>query len=152
THPQAPGHTPGGSSSGSAAAVADGMVPLALGTQTGGSILRPAAFCGIVGFKPSFGTVNRAGLKMAAESFDTIGLMGRDVDDVALAWGALVGHARALPVLPRPNAPAPRLRVFRGPYWDQASPDAAAALANTCERLAARGWTVQELAPPAGFD
>src|SRR5690606_38117803 len=69
-NPLRPGHTPGGSSSGSAAAVADGMTPLALGTQTGGSVLRPASFCGVVGFKPTFGTISRQGMKFAAESFD----------------------------------------------------------------------------------
>lgn len=148
THPWSLEHTPGGSSSGSAAAVADHMVPLALGTQTGGSILRPAAFCGIVGFKPSYGTVSRSGLKMAAESFDTIGLMARDVDDVALTWSALVGSARPLPTM---RAPAPRLRVFRGPSWDQASPDAAGALEQTCDDLRQRGWIVEELPAPAGF-
>ncbi|QKD42089.1 amidase (plasmid) [Alicycliphilus denitrificans] len=147
THPLAPQHTPGGSSSGSAAAVADCMVPLALGTQTGGSILRPAAFCGIVGFKPTFGTVSRSGLKMAAESFDTIGLMARDVDDVALAWGALVGSTRVLPYPTR----APRLRLFRGHYWDHASPDAEATLARVSESLRSRDWTVEELPTPPGF-
>ncbi len=107
THPAAPDRTPGGSSSGSAAAVADHMVPVALGTQTGGSIIRPAAFCGVVGFKPSFGTINRAGLKFAAESFDTIGMMARDVDDIALVWRVLVGAGTTLEM---PEA-APRLLV-----------------------------------------
>lgn len=148
THPWSPEHTPGGSSSGSAAAVADHMVPLALGTQTGGSILRPASFCGIVGFKPSYGTVSRTGLKLAAESFDTIGLMARDVDDIALTWKALVRSARPLPAL---RSPAPRLRVFRGPYWDQAARDAGDALEQTCDGLRERGWVVEELPTPADF-
>ncbi|MGB9150803.1 MAG: amidase, partial [Burkholderiales bacterium] len=82
-------HTPGGSSSGSAAAVADCMVPLAFGTQTGGSTLRPAAFCGIVGFKPTFNLVNRAGVKPEAESLDTIGIMTRCVADAALFTAAV---------------------------------------------------------------
>ncbi len=73
-NPLALGHTPGGSSSGSAAAVADDMVPVAFGTQTGGSVLRPASFCGVIGFKPTFGTFNPVGVKPAAESFDTVGL------------------------------------------------------------------------------
>src|SRR6185295_9422626 len=76
--------TPGGSSSGSAAAVADFMAPLALGTQTGGSTIRPAAYCGVVGYKPSFNLINRAGAKPLAESQDTVGLLGRSVPDVAL--------------------------------------------------------------------
>src|SRR5437764_7282617 len=75
-------HTPGGSSSGSAAAVADGMVPLALGTQTGGSVIRPAAYCGTFAIKPSFGSINRAGTKFVAESLDTIGIFSRDVEDL----------------------------------------------------------------------
>ncbi len=120
THPLAPAHTPGGSSSGSAAAVADGMVPVAFGTQTGGSIVRPASFCGIMGFKPSYGTVNRAGLKLAAESLDTIGLMARDIDDVALFWRALVGRERGS-LLSRDTPP--RLLLFRSHHWSRASAD-----------------------------
>ena len=90
-HPLDPSHTPGGSSSGSAAAVADFMVPVALGTQTGGSVIRPAAFCGVFGYKPSFGRFNRAGVKPAAESFDTIGLIARTIDDLRLLDSALIG-------------------------------------------------------------
>src|SRR5258708_13511318 len=74
-HPHNPGHTPGGSSSGSAAAVADGQVPLAFGTQTGGSVIRPAAYCGVVGYKPTFGDFSRVGIKMQSHSLDTLGLM-----------------------------------------------------------------------------
>jgi Asp-tRNA(Asn)/Glu-tRNA(Gln) amidotransferase A subunit family amidase len=84
-------HSPGGSSSGSAAAVADFMVPLALGTQTAGSTIRPAAFCGVCSYKPTFNLINRAGLKFSAESLDTIGLFGRCVEDVALFNHALSG-------------------------------------------------------------
>ena len=91
SNPHNPAYTPGGSSSGSAAAVADHMVPLAYGTQTGGSIIRPASFCGVVGYKPTYGRINRAGLKFAAESLDTIGFMGRSVDDVQLMLEAHVG-------------------------------------------------------------
>lgn len=148
THPLAPEHTPGGSSSGSAAAVADHMVPIALGTQTGGSIVRPAAYCGIVGFKPSYGTVSRTGLKMAAESFDTIGLMARDVEDIAVAWRVLVGSTRSMPVH---RGSTPRLLLFRGHYWDQASPDSVAALESAAEDLRARGGAIEELPVPAGF-
>ena len=148
THPWEPGHTPGGSSSGSAAAVADYMAPLALGTQTGGSVLRPASFCGIVGFKPSFGSISRSGMKMAAESFDTVGLMARDVDDIALAWQALAGvEDRQAAPLPRP----PKLKLFRSPYWSQASRDTMAAVEQAGEDLRERGWTIEELPTPAGF-
>ena len=82
-------HTPGGSSSGSAAAVADGMVPAALGSQTGGSVIRPAAFCGIHGFKPTFGVIPRTGMLTQAHSLDTVGVMGRSVEDLALLADAL---------------------------------------------------------------
>jgi len=88
-NPKNPAHTPGGSSSGSAAAVADGMVPLGFGSQTAGSVIRPASFCGCVGFKPSFGVIPRAGAKMLADSLDTIGVMARTVDDAAFfLWRA----------------------------------------------------------------
>jgi Asp-tRNA(Asn)/Glu-tRNA(Gln) amidotransferase A subunit family amidase len=76
---------PGGSSSGSAAAVADGMVPLAFGTQTAGSIIRPAAFCGVVGYKPTYGTINRVGVKLLSDTLDTLGALARTVPDVALS-------------------------------------------------------------------
>ena len=82
-NPHNPAHTPGGSSSGSAAAVADFMVPLALGTQTGGSTIRPAAYCGTFGCKPSFNSINRAGLKFVAESLDTVGILSRWAGDAA---------------------------------------------------------------------
>lgn len=82
-------HTPGGSSSGSAAAVADAMVPVALGTQTLGSVLRPASYCGIVGFKPSYGRINRAGVKPLAESLDTVGILARGIEDAEMVYRAL---------------------------------------------------------------
>src|SRR5262249_58839268 len=82
-------HTPGGSSSGSGAAVADFMVPIAYGTQTGGSVLRPAAHCGVFGFKPSFGAFSRRGVYPAAESLDTIGLIARSLDDLQLVAAVL---------------------------------------------------------------
>jgi Asp-tRNA(Asn)/Glu-tRNA(Gln) amidotransferase A subunit family amidase len=85
-------HTPGGSSSGSAAAVADFMAPLSIGTQTGGSIIRPAAYCGVVGYKPTFGRLNRAGVKPLVESVDTLGLMARDVADAAAFVQVLDGE------------------------------------------------------------
>src|SRR5918992_3564396 len=83
-------HTPGGSSSGSAAAVADFMVPLAIGTQTGGSVIRPAAYCGVVGFKPSLGLFTPAGMHPNTESLDTVGTMARSVEDTALFRAALM--------------------------------------------------------------
>jgi amidase len=148
TNPLAPSHTPGGSSSGSAAAVADGMVPLALGTQTGGSIIRPAAFCGVIGFKPSFGTANRAGLKFAAESLDTIGLLARDIDDVELAWRILVGRVAARVLGP---TAIPRFALFRTHHWDKATASTIAAVESTADRLRAAGAIVTEIPLPDGF-
>src|SRR5438477_9494382 len=83
-NPHDPSRTPGGSSSGSAAAVADFMVPLAIGTQTGGSVIRPAAYCGVIGFKPSFGLFPPAGMRINTETLDTVGIMARSVGDIAL--------------------------------------------------------------------
>ena len=134
-------HSPGGSSSGSAAAVADCMVPLAFGTQTGGSIIRPAAFCGVVGYKPSFNLINRAGLKFSAESLDTIGLFGRSVADVALFAHAVSGQA-----MPHFDAPVPlRIGLHRTPHWLQASAPARATLEQAAQMLAAAGAQVQDI-------
>jgi Asp-tRNA(Asn)/Glu-tRNA(Gln) amidotransferase A subunit family amidase len=91
-NPRNPAHTPGGSSSGSAAAVADCMVPLALGTQTGGSVIRPAAYNGAFAIKPSFGSINRQGAKFVAESLDTIGIFARSVEDLAFSLEILSGR------------------------------------------------------------
>ena len=118
-NPRNPGHTPGGSSSGSAAAVATGFCPLALGTQTCGSVIRPAAYCGVVGFKPSYGRMPTGGVLLVAESFDTLGLFATD-----LAW-----VERAAPVLCswwRPVGPLgpPVLARPDGPYLDQATEEA----------------------------
>jgi len=134
--------TPGGSSSGSAAAVADLMAPLALGTQTGGSVLRPASFCGIVGFKPGFGRYNRAGLKMAAESLDTIGLLARTIDDVELLDAVLVGAP-----VPQPRAPEkpPRIGICRTHLWETAQPETVAAVEDAAARLAKAGSRVREV-------
>ena len=91
-NPRNPEHTPGGSSSGSAAAVAAGMVPLAVGTQTGGSVIRPAAFCGVYGFKPTFGLIPRPGVLTQAPSLDTVGVFARSLEDVALLADAMAGY------------------------------------------------------------
>jgi Asp-tRNA(Asn)/Glu-tRNA(Gln) amidotransferase A subunit family amidase len=146
TNPHNPAHTPGGSSSGSAAAVADVMVPLALGTQTMGSVIRPAAFCGVIGYKPSFGTFARAGVKPSSDSVDTIGLFARSLDDVVLMSAVLTGGERGDfdGSLDRP----PRLALFRGPHWSKAEPAAAAHLENAARTLAAAGAAVSEIAAP----
>src|SRR5690606_30604934 len=125
TNPHDPAHTPGGSSSGSAAAVACGMVPLAIGTQTGGSVIRPSAFCGVVGFKPTCGRIPRTGLKFLSESLDTIGVMGRSVPDVA-AFAAILEGTAALPLPARPASP--RFGLCRSPAWPEVEPASAQAL------------------------
>jgi amidase len=130
------GHTPGGSSSGSAAAVADAMVPIALGTQTGGSVIRPAAFCGVVGYKPSFGSIGRAGIKFVAETLDTIGVHARSVEDVALTGHILSG--RPLPDFERRRA-APRVGLFRTAHWNDLERSAQAELDRVAALLEARG-------------
>jgi Asp-tRNA(Asn)/Glu-tRNA(Gln) amidotransferase A subunit family amidase len=106
-NPHNPEHTPGGSSSGSAAAVAARMVPLAIGTQTAGSVLRPAAFCGVTGFKPSFGAIARSGILQQAPSLDTVGVFAHSPEDAALLAEVLFGHDEGDPATA--PAPAPRL-------------------------------------------
>ena len=113
--------TPGGSSSGSAAAVADFMVPLAFGTQTAGSIVRPAAYCGVVGYKPTYGTVSRVGVKMISDTLDTIGGFGRSVLDVALFVAALSGRRELL--IDDSAREAPRIGLCRTYEWDRARPE-----------------------------
>jgi len=119
-NPHNPKHTPGGSSSGSAAGLAAHLFPLALGTQTAGSIIRPSAYCGVVGYKPSFGWVPRSGMKLMAESLDTIGPMGRTVADVALLASVLTGRDFG-DVDARPGRPL-RIGICRSFYWDEAEP------------------------------
>jgi Asp-tRNA(Asn)/Glu-tRNA(Gln) amidotransferase A subunit family amidase len=142
-NPHDPSRTPGGSSTGSAAAVADAMVPLALGTQTGGSMIRPGSFCGVVAFKPTFGTVSTEGVKPYAPMLDTIGWFARSVADAALV-------ARVLEISdePPPDPPAPaRLRIglCRTPYWDRCTGATRAALAEASRRLAEAGAAVTEI-------
>jgi Asp-tRNA(Asn)/Glu-tRNA(Gln) amidotransferase A subunit family amidase len=143
-NPRNPAHTPGGSSSGSAAAVADGMVPLAFGTQTAGSVVRPASFCGVVGYKPSFGLINRTGVKPLADSLDTVGILAGNVDDAAFFAGVLTERPalRHLALL----APAPRFGLYRTPMWDEAEPAAAAALDRARAALERAGARVDEIA------
>jgi len=144
SNPRNPAHTPGGSSSGSAAAVADGMAPLAFGTQTAGSVIRPAAYCGCVGYKPSFGLINRAGVKPLADSLDTIGVLARTVEDAAFFAGVL-SERLALRNLAVPSEP-PRFGVYRTPMWDAAEPTTAAALDEARAALERAGVAVAELA------
>jgi Asp-tRNA(Asn)/Glu-tRNA(Gln) amidotransferase A subunit family amidase len=143
-NPHNPAHTPGGSSSGSAAAVADGMAPLAFGTQTAGSVIRPAAFCGAVGCKPSFGLICRAGVKPLSDTLDTVGVLARSVADAAFFIGVLTERA-ALRELRLPDRP-PRFGLYRTPYWDEAEPATATALDRAHRALERSGATVDEIA------
>jgi amidase len=147
-HPFDPARTPGGSSSGSAAAVAAGMVAFALGTQTSGSTIRPAAFCGIVGYKPSFGLIDRTGIKVLADSLDTIGLFARTVGDIARVAAVLSGR----PAMAQEAAPAaPRLVVFRTPFWDLAEADAQRVFEESLSKLAQGGALLEEIDDPGDF-
>jgi Asp-tRNA(Asn)/Glu-tRNA(Gln) amidotransferase A subunit family amidase len=143
-------HTPGGSSSGSAAAVAAGMVPVAVGTQTNGSVIRPASFCGVVGFKPTRGLIPRTCVLTQSVDLDTVGVFGRSVLDAALLAEALTGYdagdrasaplarlqlpaaARAAPPLP------PNFAFVRSPVWEQAADDTRQGLAELVETLGER--------------
>ena len=142
-------HTPAGSSSGSAAAVADMMVPAAFGSQTAGSVIRPAAFCGTVGYKASFGVINRRGLGSQAESLDTIGCMTRCVDDVALLKAVITGRP-APPPGTMPDRP-PRIGLCRTHLWTEFDPSAVEATEDAAARLAEAGASVSEVALPAHF-
>ena len=129
-------HTPGGSSSGSAAAVADGMVMMALGSQTGGSTIRPAAFCGIVGFKPTYQRVSLQGVLPLSVSMDTIGLQARSMADVQLLASVLLGQARPADL----STPSKiRLAWYPGPEADQADADARQMLERAREVLSEQG-------------
>ena len=145
-NPRHAGHTPGGSSSGSAAGVAAGFFPFAFGTQTAGSIIRPAAFCGVVGYKPSFGLIARMGMKLMSESLDTIGVMARSVADCALLAGAVAGRD-----LCHDEIAAPRIGLCRSSGAPVASPETLALLEQVAGRLSGAGAVVREFVMPQAF-
>jgi aspartyl-tRNA(Asn)/glutamyl-tRNA(Gln) amidotransferase subunit A len=138
-------HTPGGSSSGSAAAVSARMTPLALGTQTVGSVLRPAAYCGVVGFKGTYGLIPTDGVVPLAWSLDHVGMFARAVADVALAADVLAGRALGAPA-PRP----PRL-ALAPELLERATAEVAVSVRAAAERFAAAGATVRDVTLPASF-
>ncbi len=160
-NPHNPEHTPGGSSSGSAAAVADLQVPFAIGTQTGGSVIRPASYCGVTGFKPSFGAIPRRGVLMQSPSLDTVGVFARSPLDAALLAEALFGYdpqdsATSPAPLPhlldvaRTDPPVkPLFALIKPPGWADADPQLHAAFAELAEAL---GDQVFEAELPAAFD
>lgn len=147
-HPMDPRRTPGGSSSGSAAAVGDSMVPLGVGTQTTASTIRPAAFCGCVGYRPTWGDLRCAGVMEAAGSLDTLGLIARSVEDIVLYRDVLLG------IKPEPlpaAAAAPRIGFCRTPIWNQCEPHVQHLLEECAATLAKAGAQVSEVALPEEF-
>jgi Asp-tRNA(Asn)/Glu-tRNA(Gln) amidotransferase A subunit family amidase len=140
-------HTPGGSSSGSAAAVGAGMCALALGTQTVGSINRPAAYCGVVGFKPGYGRVSRLGVVPVSESLDHVGFFTSDADSAALAATVLVSGWRH-----RRNSHKPVLAVPAGPYLDKVSPPGLENFEEVCTKLQAAGYEVRRISVMPDFE
>jgi Asp-tRNA(Asn)/Glu-tRNA(Gln) amidotransferase A subunit family amidase len=158
-NPHNPNHTPGGSSSGSAAAVAAEMVPLAIGSQTNGSVIRPAAYCGVVGYKPTFGLISRAGALRQSGPLDQVGVFARTVEDAALlAQVLMVSDERDPDMRPQTqphfvetvnqDPPSdPRLAFVKSPFWEQADPKAHTILTD----FAARLGCAEEVPLPAPF-
>lgn len=148
-NPHDPSRTPGGSSSGSAAAVADGMVPAALGSQTAGSVIRPASYCGVMGFKPSFGLLPLEGVHPLAPSLDTLGFFVRQVADVPWIAAALSGGARpaAIVELARP----PRLGLCRTDQWARAERTTQRLVEDAAVRLGSAGAEVRDIEAFAGL-
>jgi len=147
-HPEDPASTPGGSSSGSAAAVADKMVPLALGTQTAGSIIRPASFCGVVGYKPTYGLFSFSGIRHVAESLDTLGGMARCVRDVDLLRVALAGREPIAAEGVRPGV----VGLCRTPVWERTEEPMRAAVESAAREFEDRGVRVVEAELPTVCD
>ena len=160
-NPHNPAHTPGGSSSGSAAAVAAGMVPLALGSQTGGSTIRPASYCGVYGLKPTHGLVSRGGMFQLSRSLDHVGLFARGIEDLAVLLEVVAGHDPDDPdTRPRSRAPyravaaeaapiTPRLGFVKTPRWADMDPDAREAFGELADALGERMEEVELLADEA---
>ena len=138
--------TPGVSSSGSAAAVADYMVPLANGTQTGGSVILPASFCGVVGYKASLDGLDRTGIAGLKKTLDTLGYFARSAEDIGLVYGAVTG--RTVPA----DAGHPKIGVCRTPMWHEAEDCAQAALEAAASELSAAGYDVADVSLPPQFD
>jgi Asp-tRNA(Asn)/Glu-tRNA(Gln) amidotransferase A subunit family amidase len=151
-NPWNPAHTPGGSSSGSAAAVAAGMTPAAIGTQTNGSIIRPAAFCGVVGYKPGKGVLSTDGILPFSPTLDQPGVFARSVEDAGLLV-AYLAHSRWT-ISPQISAlkHAPRLVATRTPVWHLASDDQRARFARDVSGLREAGAVVDEIELPSSFN
>ncbi len=150
-NPWNPMHTPGGSSSGSAAAVAAGFVPAALGTQTNGSVIRPAAFCGVVGFKPTQGLIPIEGALTFSHTLDQPGLFTRHVEDAAWFAAALSGEGEKLVSTTPGRSEAPRLAAVKTPVWDQAGDDAKRNFAENIQAMHKAGARIEEVELPEPF-
>jgi Asp-tRNA(Asn)/Glu-tRNA(Gln) amidotransferase A subunit family amidase len=148
-NPHNPAHTPGGSSSGSCAAVAAGMVPLAFGTQTSGSVIRPASFCGVTALKPTFGLINTVGIKVLCHGLDTLGVIARNIGDAAACAAALSGRAE-LAELTAPNRP--RFGVLLGTRLEKAEPSAIEAVERLARLAESTGAEIVTIPAPAWFD
>ncbi|NEU12746.1 amidase [Methylobacterium sp. BTF04] len=148
-NPHHRGHTPGGSSAGSAAAVAAGMLPLALGTQTGGSIIRPAAYCGVVGLKPSFGLLPTVGMKCSSWTLDTLGLFTAGVADAAHALALMTGRPGL--DLPASDPGLPRIGIVLQDFCTPAEPEALEALLRVRTSAEAAGARLRDITLPAVF-
>jgi len=144
------GHTPGGSSSGSAAAVAAGMCVAALGTQTGGSIIRPASFCGVPGFKPTFDRLSLEGVFPFSRGIDHIGPIAASAGDLKLMFNAMSGSAEQ-GLVDAPLSLAPRLGLIKSYFFDAAEPDVVALTDDALARLQDAGATLSVVGLPAGF-
>jgi Asp-tRNA(Asn)/Glu-tRNA(Gln) amidotransferase A subunit family amidase len=150
-NPHDPERTPGGSSSGSAAAVADFQVPAATGTQSGGSIIRPAAYCGVIGFKPTFDEISTQGTKQLAWSLDTVGLFARFIDDIALCESVMAGRAPV--AVDASHIHAPRIGLCRTSVWQEADDAERSAVETAARRLSAEGARVIDVElPPEARD
>jgi Asp-tRNA(Asn)/Glu-tRNA(Gln) amidotransferase A subunit family amidase len=147
-NPHDPERTPGVSSSGSAASVADFMVPLAIGSQTGGSVIGPSANCGVYGYKASLEGIDRGGFRHCKPSIDTIGLFARSVDDLIALRGVQTGAA---PAAPMERGHAPLIGIVRTNDWDEVEPCMQAAIGRATDLLAGAGAMVTELALPRRF-
>jgi Asp-tRNA(Asn)/Glu-tRNA(Gln) amidotransferase A subunit family amidase len=141
TNPHNPKHTPGGSSSGSAAAIAAGFLPFSVGTQTGGSVVRPAAFCGIAGLKPTIGLFPAFGVKGFSWTLDTVGIFAKTVPDLGFFAEAITGQ----PLAVSDDDWAPRIGVARMNVWDEVSPAMAQAVDDTCGHASTAGAKVTQL-------
>ena len=148
-NPLDPARTPGGSSSGSGAAVGDYMVPLAIGTQTTGSTTRPASFCGVYGYRPTWGDLRVTRVMEASASLDTLGIFARSIEDVALYRDVLLG---VTPELIPDNVPVPRIGFCRTHVWPRLEPTTQKLLENAAQRLARAGAKVEEVTLPKDFE